>query len=71
MRKKFEQEKDIDITELVEAFSLDDEIELDNDIREWLQTPSVQLKDYGYEPDSEREYFAFLNEISDYHLTER
>ncbi|MEC1723094.1 hypothetical protein [Schinkia azotoformans] len=70
MSKGIVQEKDIDITELVEAFSLDDEIELDNDIREWLQTPPVQLKDFGYEPDSEGEYFAILNEISEY-LMER
>lgn len=71
MSKELEQEKEFDITELVEL-SLEDELELDNDIREWLQKPSVQLKEYGFEePDSEGEYFEFLNEISDYYLTER
>ncbi|MFT4413346.1 hypothetical protein ACLM5H_05755 [Fredinandcohnia humi] len=70
MSNVFEQEKDTDIIELVEVLSFDD-MELDNDIREWLQTPPVQLKDYGFgEPDSEGEYFAILNEISEY-LMER
>ncbi|WP_449619483.1 hypothetical protein [Robertmurraya sp. Marseille-Q9965] len=71
MSKELVQEKEFDITELVEALSLEDELKLDKDIRGWLQTPPVQLKDYGYEPDSEQEYFAFLNKISNYHLTER
>ncbi len=70
MSNVFEQEKDKDIIELVEVLSLD-EIELDNDIREWLQTPSVKLQDYGFEAEREEEYFSILNEISDYHLTER
>lgn len=65
------QEKDADIIELMKDVLTLDDLEMDKDIREWLQTPSVQLKEYGYEPDSEREYFVFLNEISDYHLTER
>ena len=69
MSNVFEQEKDTDITELVEVLSFAD-IEMDNDIREWLQTPPVQLKDFGYESDSEGEYFAILNEISEY-LMER
>jgi hypothetical protein len=72
MSKGFEQENDIDITELVDVLSLDDEIELDNDIREWLQTPPVQLKEYGFsEVECEEEYFEILNEISDYYLMER
>jgi len=72
MSEGFEQEKGTDITELAEEVISFDELELDNDIREWLQTPPVKLQDYGFgEPDSEEEYFAILNEISDYHLTER
>ncbi len=72
MSKGFEQEKDTDINELAEEILSFDDLELDNDIREWLQTPPVQLKEYGYEEvDSEEEYFAILNEISDYYLTER
>ena len=72
MSKGFEQEKDTDINELAEEVLSFDDLELDNDIREWLQTPPVQLKEYGYEEvDSEEEYFAILNEISDYYLTER
>lgn len=69
MSNVFEQEKGTDITELVEVLSFDD-TELDNDIREWLQKTPVKLQDYGFEPDSEGEYFAILNEISEY-LMER
>lgn len=66
MSKEFEQEKGTDITELAEeVFTLED-LELDNDIHEWLQTPPVQLKEYGFgEPDSEEEYYALLNELSE------
>lgn len=71
MSKGIEQEKEIDIIELVEVLSLDAELELDNDIREWLQAPPVKLQDYGFEAEREDEYFATLNEISDYYLTER
>lgn len=61
MSKELVQEREFDITELVEVLSLEDELELDNDIREWLKKPSVQLKEYGFkEPDSEGEYFEFL-----------
>lgn len=68
MSKRFEQEKDTDITELVEVLSFNAELELDNDIREWLQTPPVKLQNYGYEVEREEEYFATLNEISEYLL---
>jgi len=72
VNKGFEQEKDTDITELAEEVLIFDELEMDNDIREWLQTPPVQLQEYGVEEvDREETYFAILNEISDYHLTER
>jgi len=71
MSKGIEQEKEIDIIGLVEVLSLDAELELDNDIREWLQAPPVKLQDYGFEAEREEEYFATLNEISDYYLTER
>ncbi|MFO1443304.1 hypothetical protein KDN24_08785 [Bacillus sp. Bva_UNVM-123] len=71
MSKGFQQEKDIEITELVEVLSLDDELELDNNIRVWLQTKPVKLQDYGFVADREEEYFAILNEISDYYLEER
>lgn len=70
MSKGLEQEKEFDITELVEVLSLDDELELDNEIREWLQAPPVKLRDYGFESEREEEYFATLNEISEY-LMER
>ncbi|WP_031537520.1 hypothetical protein [Bacillus sp. MB2021] len=72
MNKGFEQEMDTDIAELAEeVLSLEDELELDNDIRKWLQTPPVQLQEYGYEEaNREEEYFAKLNEISEY-LMER
>lgn len=65
MSNVFGQEKKTDIIELVEVLSFED-LEMDNDIREWLQTPPVKLQNYGYEPDSEEEYFAILNEISEY-----
>lgn len=65
----FEQEKETDINELMGVFLFDD-VELNDDIRERLQAPPVQLKDFGYEPDSEGGYFAILNEISEY-LMER
>jgi hypothetical protein len=72
MSKRFEQEKDTDITELAKEVLSFDDLEMDNDIHEWLQTPPVQLKKYGFEEvDREEEYFAILNEISDYYLTER
>lgn len=71
MNKGFEQEKDTDITELAEEVLSLDELEMDNDIREWLQVPPVLIKEYGFnEVDREEEYFAILHEISDY-LTER
>jgi len=68
MNKGFKQEKEIDITELMEVLSFNAELELDNDIREWLQTPPVKLQNYGYEVEREEEYFATLNEISEYLL---
>lgn len=65
------QEKDADINELVEEVLFLEDLEMDNDIREWLQTPTVQLKEYGFgEPDSEKEYLAMLEELSS-HLMER
>ncbi|NRG28102.1 hypothetical protein HRF69_13340 [Bacillus circulans] len=71
MSNKIMQEKDADITELVEEVLFLEDLEMDNDIREWLQTPTVQLQDYGVEAEREEEYFAILNEISDYYLAER
>jgi hypothetical protein len=66
MTKGFKQEKGTDITELVEKVLTLEDLELDNDIREWLQTPPVQLNGYGFgEPDSEEEYYALLNELSE------
>ncbi|KIY22554.1 MULTISPECIES: hypothetical protein [Bacillaceae] len=71
MSKELVQEKEFDITELVEVLSLEDELEMDNDIREWLHTPIVQLKEYGFsEPDSQEEYIAMLQDLSSY-LMER
>ena len=71
MSKGIEQEKEIDIIELVEVLSLDAELELDNDIREWLQTPPVQIKNFGFdEVDKEDEYNAIEEELSNY-LMER
>ncbi|NRD78552.1 hypothetical protein HPT25_14405 [Bacillus sp. BRMEA1] len=65
MSKGYEQEKDTEIAEFADVLPIDD-VELDNDIREWLQTPPVQLKEYGFgEPDSEEDYYALLNELSE------
>ena len=64
------QEKDADVTVLVEEVLFLEDLEIDNDIRELLQTPTVQLQDYGVEAEREEEYFAILNEISEY-LMER
>lgn len=70
MSKGYGQEMDTDIAELAEDVLFLDDLEMDNDIREWLQTPPVKLQDYGLEAEREEEYFALLNEISGY-LTER
>ncbi|MEI2368002.1 hypothetical protein [Niallia circulans] len=70
MSNEIMQEKDTDINELVEKVLFLEDLEMDNDIREWLQEPPVQLKNYGFEADREEEYFAMLNEISEY-LMER
>ncbi|MFB6469508.1 hypothetical protein ACE38V_22505 [Cytobacillus sp. Hz8] len=70
MSKGFEEEKDADINELVEEVLFLEDLEMDNDIREWLQTPTVQLKEYGFEAEREEEYFAMLEELSSY-LIER
>ena len=70
MSKVLEQEKDNVITELAEVLSLQEELELDNDILGWLQTPPVKLQDYGFDADREEEYFLILNELSEY-LMER
>lgn len=68
---KIMQEKDAVINELLEEVLFLEDLEMDNDIREWLKTPTVQLQDYGFgEPYSEEEYFSILNEISEY-LMER
>lgn len=69
MNKELVQEKDMDTTELEEVIPFDD-AELDNDIRDWLQIPPVKLQDYGFGAEREEEYFAILNEISEY-LMER
>lgn len=66
MSKGFEQEKDTYITELAEEVLTFDDLEMDNDIREWLQIPPVKLQDYEFGAEREEEYFAILNEISDY-----
>lgn len=71
MSRGFEQEKDTDITELTEEVLILEDLEIDNDIREWLQTPLVQLKEFGFgEPDSEEEHNAMLKELSS-HFMER
>lgn len=71
MSNEIMQEKDADINELVEEVLFFENLEMDNDIRGWLQTPTVQLKEYGFgEPDSEKEYLAMLEELSS-HLMER
>jgi hypothetical protein len=69
MGKGFDQKTDTNIAELAEEVLSLDDLEMDNDIREWLQTTPVQLQEYGFEAESEEEYFAILNEISEY-LTE-
>lgn len=66
----YKQEKDTDIAELTEEVLTFDDHEMDNDIREWLQTPPVKLQDYGFEAEREEEYFAILEELSSY-LMER
>lgn len=66
----YKQEKDTDIAELAEEVLTFDDMEMDNDIREWLQTPPVRLQNYEFEAEREEEYFAILNEISGY-MTER
>ena len=71
MSNEIMQEKDTDINELVEEVLFLEDLEMDNDIREWLQTPPVQLQEYGFEADREEGDFAILIEISDYYLTER
>lgn len=64
-------EKDVDINELAEEVLFLEDLEMDKDIREWLQTPTVQFKEYGLgEPDSEIEYLAMLEDLSR-HLMER
>lgn len=71
MSNEIMQEKDADINELVEEVLFLEDLEMDKDIREWLQTPTVQMKEYGIsEPDSEEEYYAMLHELSSY-LMER
>ena len=71
MNKGYRQEMDTDITKLTEEVIPFDDLEMDNDIREWLQTPPVQMKEYGFgEPDSEEEYYAMMEELSSY-LIER
>ncbi|MBO1513554.1 hypothetical protein [Metabacillus bambusae] len=71
MSNEIMQEKEADINELVEEVLFLEDLEMDKDIREWLQTPTVQLKEYGFgEPDSEKEYLAMLEELSS-HLMER
>ena len=66
MNKRLGQETDFELLEMVEVDDIDD------GILEWLQqTPPVKIKEYGFsEPDSEEEYLAILNEISEY-LMER
>lgn len=71
MSQGFEQEKHTDIAKLEEEVLFFDDLEMDNDIREWLQTPPFQLQEYGFgEPDSEEEYYNMLEELSSY-LMER
>lgn len=66
----YKQEMDMDITELKEDVLTLDDFEMDKDIREWLQTPLVKLQGYGFEAEREEDYFATLNNISEY-LMER
>lgn len=63
MNKVLEQDSGIENIVMVEVVEFND---IDDDIREWLQTPHVQLKDYGFgKPDSEEEYYALLDELSE------
>ena len=68
MSRGIVQNSGVEIIEMAELVEFDD---IGNDIREWLQTSPVKLQDYGFEAEREEEYFSILNEISDYHLTER
>jgi len=71
MNKGFEQEENTDMTELAKEVLTFDDLELDKDIREWLQTPPVKLKEYGLEDvDREEEYQVLQETMSDY-LMER
>ncbi|NRD76655.1 hypothetical protein HPT25_04015 [Bacillus sp. BRMEA1] len=65
MSKGYEQEQATDIAEFADVLPFD--VELDNDIREWLEhSKPIQLKEYGLsEPDSEEEYYVLLNELSE------
>jgi hypothetical protein len=71
MNKELNKENENVLNELEGLIPISDE-EIGEDIRVWLQTPpSPQIKDYGFEDvDREEEYFAMLNEISEY-LVER
>lgn len=70
MNKVKVQESDVEITEIVEAISIDD-VDISDEIREWLQTPPVQIKNFGFdEVDREDEYNAIEEELSNY-LMER
>ncbi|MEI0739036.1 hypothetical protein VQ056_24385 [Paenibacillus sp. JTLBN-2024] len=71
MSIEYKQEKDTDIAEIAEEVLTFDDLEMDKDIREWLQTPSVQLKEYGFEEvEREEEYQVLQETMSDY-LMER
>lgn len=71
MSIEYKQEKDTDIAEMAEEVLTLDDLEMDKDIREWLQTPSVQLKEYGFEEvEREEEYLVLQETMSDY-LMER
>ncbi|KIN51147.1 hypothetical protein [Bacillus subtilis] len=71
MSNEIMQEKDADINELVEEVLFLEDLEMDKDIREWLQTPPIQLKEYGFEEvDREEEYQVLQETMSDY-LMER
>ena len=70
MNKVKVQESDVEITEIVEAISIDD-VDISDEIREWLQSPAVQIKNFGFdEVDREDEYNAIEEELSNY-LMER
>lgn len=72
MSKGFEQGEDSVITELTKEIVSFDDLETDNDIREWIQTRPLQIKEYGFsEAVNEEECIAILNVISDYYLNER